>query len=386
MKSADISILDDLLAEPSATAKNRESIALEKGIHGSGGIVLFGSGHLGRKIARVLIAAGRPVQAFADNAKARWGISVEGIPILSPQDAAELHGDESTFIVSIWAPRHRFLSTKSQLTALGCRTVLPFMPVFWAYPDALPHYQFERPSVLLNKADQIRKAFDLWNDETSRRQYLSHISWRLRLDFEGLPDPSPEDQYFVDGLLPVRERLTFVDGGAFDGDTLRRMLACRGDNFERYLAFEPDPGNFSCLRKYWETLPVNIKERIDLISAAISDKNGKAAFDAAGATRAALSTTGDSMVRTVALDTFLSKGRPCYIKLDLEGAEREALEGAKGYIQKHAPDLAVCVYHRPADLWELPLLLSDWQPRYRFYLRTHDEDGLEIVAYATTGD
>ncbi|MBP1771364.1 MAG: methyltransferase FkbM family [Holophagaceae bacterium] len=385
MNAADARSLDLLLEETPAAAERRERAALDQEVEGCSGLVLFGCGQLGRKLARALQSAGRPVLAFADNSEGKWGTVVEGLPVLSPREAAARYGDRAAFVATIWSSRHRFLDTRAQLEALGCRRILSFMLVLWAYPGILPHYQFERPSVLLSQAERIRAGFSLWADEVSRSHFLSHLRWRLNLDFAGLPTPTPKDQYFVEGLLPERPGGLFVDGGAYDGDTLQLMRACRGDGFGRYLAIEPDPVNFSKLQAYWETLPAEVRARVELIPAALSDRDGEAAFDAVGATRAALTEDGSTRVRTVALDGLLPPEGRWYIKLDLEGGERLALEGGRDHIRRAAPDLAVCVYHRPFDLWELPLLVHRWQPGYRFHLRTHDEEGLEIVAYATTG-
>lgn len=385
MNAADARSLDLLLKESPDAARIRENHALDERLAGCTGLVLFGCGQLGRKLARALQAAGRPVLAFADNSESKWGTEVEGLPVLSPEHAARQYGDQAAFVATIWSSRHRFLDTKAQLEALGCRRILSFMLVLWAHPEVLPHYQFERPSVVLGQADEIRRGFALWVDPVSREHYLAHLRWRLEMDFAGLPLPSPNDQYFVEGLLPDRPAGLFIDGGAYDGDTLQLMRACRGDGFRRYLAIEPDPKNFSRLKAYWESLPEDLRARVELIPAALSDREGHAAFDAVGATRAALSDAGGTVVRTMTLDGLLPEAGPCYIKLDLEGGERLALEGGKAFIQSAAPDLAVCVYHRPFDLWELPLLVQQWQPGYRFHLRSHDEEGLEIVAYATTG-
>lgn len=375
--------LHTLLSETPAEARLREGAAFGEALAGFRGILLFGCGHLGRKLARVLREARRPLLGFVDNAQAKWGTRVDGLEVFPPEEACRRFGDTAAFLVTIWAPRHRFLHTRAQLERLGARRVLPFALALWAHPEALPHYQFERPSVLLEQAQEIRRACGLWGDEESRRQYVAHLAWRLRLDFEGLPNPEPETQYFIDALMPELPGGLFVDGGAFDGDTLQRMLACGRRSFSRYVAIEPDPANFSRLQAFHAGLEEGLRARVSLVQAALSEQSGMARFDAAGATRAALSDAGGLEVQTLALDAWLDGSNLTCIKLDLEGAERSALEGARNLISQKAPDLAVCVYHRPSDLWELPLLLQTWQPKYRFHLRTHDEDGLELVSYAT---
>ena len=74
--------------------------------------------------------------------------------------------------------------------------------------------------------------------------------------------------------------------------------------------------------------------------------------------------------------------RITFIKMDIEGAEFDALRGARAAIERHRPVLAVCVYHQQDDLWRLPLLMKEMVPDYRMYLRCHEGDGWQTVAYA----
>ncbi len=83
-----------------------------------------------------------------------------------------------------------------------------------------------------------------------------------------------------------------------------------------------------------------------------------------------------------ALDEAIGEESPSFIKMDIEGAELEALKGAKNIIQKYAPKLAVCVYHKPEDMEEIPQLLLEYNPNYRFYLRHYSLTMNETVLYA----
>ena len=58
------------------------------------------------------------------------------------------------------------------------------------------------------------------------------------------------------------------------------------------------------------------------------------------------------------------------------------LAGAAGLLARERPVLALSIYHRPDDLWELPLHLDALALGYRFFLRTHGDDGMDIVCYA----
>ena len=72
-----------------------------------------------------------------------------------------------------------------------------------------------------------------------------------------------------------------------------------------------------------------------------------------------------------------------YIKFDIEGAEIQALEGCKNIVRQHRPAMAVAVYHRPADLWQIPRIVDALLPQSRFFLRSHGHHGFELVLYVT---
>jgi hypothetical protein len=82
------------------------------------------------------------------------------------------------------------------------------------------------------------------------------------------------------------------------------------------------------------------------------------------------------------LDDLAAGTQPTFVKLDVEGDELAALEGGKATLERMRPVVAVCVYHRPEDLWTIPLFLHEVLPEHRMYLRAHAWDGFELVAYA----
>ena len=102
---------------------------------------------------------------------------------------------------------------------------------------------------------------------------------------------------------------------------------------------------------------------------AVCDTNGEAAFDDSGNRNAGLCTgRSRTTVQTATPDALLA-GRPVdYIKYDIEGAEAGALRGSVDCICRHRPALRIALYHRGADLFELPLLLHRICPDYDLYL------------------
>ena len=104
--------------------------------------------------------------------------------------------------------------------------------------------------------------------------------------------------------------------------------------------------------------------------------------------RGGVSEVGDHTVPVVSLDLMFANfnfSKDCngtLIKMDIEGSEYDALIGGKKIIRNIRPGLAISVYHKPSDLWELPLLISSWNLEYDFYLRSHQYNGFDVVLYA----
>lgn len=71
-----------------------------------------------------------------------------------------------------------------------------------------------------------------------------------------------------------------------------------------------------------------------------------------------------------------------FIKMDIEGAELETLKGASRLIAEQKPKLAVCVYHKPEDIFTIPEYLRTLNPDYKFYLRYYTFAEWDTVLYA----
>ena len=87
----------------------------------------------------------------------------------------------------------------------------------------------------------------------------------------------------------------------------------------------------------------------------------------------------------ITLDSFAKeKNLPSvdFIKLDIEGFEYDALQGARAMIQQHKPRLAICLYHSLEDYWRLPKLIKEINPNYELYFDHHSPVGWESVCYA----
>ncbi len=347
-------------------------------------IALYGAGNVGRDVLRLLTARGWSVRCFLDQ-NAKPGDQVEGVPVLSLNDPTfdDAARRETLVIISIFNPYVDMAALLARLTELGWRDVMPFIAFHRGFPGELgDRFWLTGLGYYAGITASLRAAARVWSDARSREIYDAVLRFRLEGDPRLLPAPETDCPYFPPDVPKWKTPCRFVDCGAFDGDTLEYM---RRTNFplEAVAAFEPDAGNVRLLAARLQALaapPTNLETL--LWPCAVFSTITQLRFDAGHGTGSKLSGDGKDVIQAVTLDAVLAGFRPTLIKMDIEGAEHDALLGARGLIHRHRPGLAICVYHRAQDLWQIPLLLQSWNLGYRFYLRVHCHNAFELVLYA----
>ena len=343
-------------------------------------LVLFGAGPLGRKTLQGLRTLGIEPLAFADNNSALWNQSVEGLLVLAPNEAVKRFCNRAVFVVTVF---NGFM-VRQQLQALGCPRVVPFALLYWKHAEIfLPYGGLDWPQKIHDNAEDVRKMLSLWGDDVSRGEYLAQLQWRTTLDSAYLPTPLPASQtYFPSDLTGLGKDEVFVDCGAFDGDSVRSFMERSGASFRQIVALEPDPGNCANLQRYVSTLAPEIRARISVRQCAVGARREKVRFVATGTAGSGVNQAGSIEAECLPLDELRADVTPTYLKMDIEGAEGAALQGARRTIEKNSAVWAVCLYHQQEHLWQLPLMMASFSSGYRFFLRRYAEDCWELVCYA----
>jgi FkbM family methyltransferase len=316
--------------------------------------------------------------AFADNNPALHGHACEGLPILAPAEAAARFGASAVFVATVFTNG----PVLDQLAAMGL-VHLPLSVAAWQFPEAFavgwPAFFPEGAGPF---AERIRAAFALLADAASREEFLGQLAWRSTLDRSALPAHLPPEQtYFPPDLIRLGPREVFVDCGACDGDSLRAFLAHQSEGPGTYIAIEPDEENCRKLARCQEGRPA---DSFRIVPVVLGEGTGKAYFTRSGGAISVLHDGGEfSPVQP--LDAILEGTVPTLVKMDIEGGEGIALEGGRETLARHRPALAIASYHKPSDLWEIPLQIRDISPGYRIHLRRHSDECWEEVCYAVPG-
>lgn len=377
--------LDNLLCETVEAAIERERTAFDRAASVlQERVVLFGAGGMGRRTLRGMRQIGMSPVAFADNNRHIHGQEIDGIPVLSPTQAASQYGQSAVFLITIWGSlaKDRMRERISFLQDLGCKFVLPAGLLFWKFPNVyLPYFPMDLPHKALLQREDILRGFEVFKDDESQEEFLGQMRFRLLLDFNRMGYAKGPDAYFRDDLFESKQDEVFVDCGAFDGDTIADFLRIRGSRFKEIVAFEPDSMNIAKLRTRLSTLDDKLKERISIFPNALGAERGIAHFSSTGSDQSKIG-QGTESIEIVTLDEALAEKYPTFLKFDIEGAEPQALLGAQQIIRQFRPVLAVSVYHEQSHLWQIPLLLAKLCSDYTFYLRPHGAEGWDLLCYA----
>jgi FkbM family methyltransferase len=336
---------------------------------------VVGAGPEGQRLARLCTNRNIRIDAIVDDDPAKRDVIVGGRPVASVESLTEL--PKSTVVV---IASHRVLRVTRRLRDLGFKTVIPFAMLQVQAPDIFPPHMFYDSLLedLWKHRTEYEALHDRLADDRSRQVLRAVIDFRRSLDPAALQAVvSEHDLYAPDGLFEFTDNEVYVDGGSFDGDTIRSFIERVRGRFDGIYGFEPDPVTFAKLKGNFSNEP-----RVHPIHAGLHSHTGTLRFRDDASRGAIFADDGVIEMPVTTIDDVLGDQRLTYVKMNIEGAEIDALKGGHKAIRKWQPRLAISVYHRASDLWRIPQLVLELVPDYRLYLRQHDGGIIETVLYA----
>lgn len=187
--------------------------------------------------------------------------------------------------------------------------------------------------------------------------------------------------YFdLEELLPCKVQEVFVDAGCFDGTTTKQFFQwCGGKGYSYCL--EPDGQNIALIKKNLGNV-----QNFTILEKALWSETTVLSMEAKGNFATSVRETNEldrlQRIHAVALDDILMDKEVTFIKMDIEGAEVEALHGAARIISEKKPRLAVSIYHKPDDIWMIPQTILNYNPDYKLYVRHYSFSDYDTVLYA----
>ena len=199
-------------------------------------------------------------------------------------------------------------------------------------------------------------------DEKSRQTFENIVNFKLSGKVEYLFDCEVDADEPYESFLKLGNHESFLDLGAYNGDTVADFIK-RTNGYKEIIAVEPDRKTFKKLIKNTESY-----ENITCVNKCISSFCGTGNF-AMNSGRNSVVSEGGSETEFITVDSLLNGKEVSYIKMDVEGQEVGAVNGAEATIIKHKPKMLISCYHRTDDLLELPKAVFEKREDYKLYIR-----------------
>lgn len=340
----------------------------------------FGVGNMGIRVPEIVGLLGRNVDFYCDNNPHKTGKKDPygfGIDVISLEELVKCKDD-----TAILVPTRYYKEIYAQLKELG----FPLIDRVFYGKTIIDEYleQHDREQTIQNLFDVI----DVFADEESCR-ILTRIvqEWVTNeYTYGQIDDIYSVPQYFPEGIIKKNSQEIYIDCGAYIGDDIPNFMQFTGGEFGKYYAFELNKESYKGLQHNIEKNWNQYADRFVLENKGVSDCTERIMYAERGE-GSKMSQDGTVEGEVVALDDYFEADSIVNsIKMDIEGAEMQAIIGAYKTISRNLPKLAICVYHKPEDLWEIPLYIKNNWDEYNIYIRHHTDLLNETVCYAVRKD
>lgn len=319
-------------------------------------IVLYGMGNGTDMVIEKLNEIGvTAAEVFASDEFVR-GHSFRGYKVIKYSDVCEKYGD--FVIVVCFAVHDEAMLEKIKSLSEKHTLFAPNVPIV---NDGVFTREF-----IEEHDEEFERAYNLLSDDFSRQSFIDVLNFKVSGKVEYLfKCEKPKDEIYSE-YLKLGDDEIFMDLGAYDGDTVREFIEATGGKYEKIIAVEADEKNY---RK----LTDKTAELLDITThnLAVWDKKETLFFEKKKGRNSKLSVSGKVEVQADSVDNILGGERITVLKMDIEGSEEKALDGARNTIKKHRPKLYVCAYHRNSDMFRLPLKINELCSDYKIFFCHH---------------
>lgn len=278
--------------------------------------------------------------------------------------------------IILWTSTGSPLEVKQKLDEMGFKNISYLAFYKYSVFDLVhPPFITDFEDNYRNNSEQYNYIYKLLGDKKSKEVFEKVINFKITFDYEFMEGftNNHEGQYFDKELIPEIKEISFVDGGGYVGDTATEIVKNYPD-FKKIYLIEPIPENIRIAKRELGHL-----ENIEFLTCGVSNKKETLYFNEEKSF-SSIYGKGTQSVEVNTIDNIV-KERVDFIKLDIEGAEQDAIEGAKETIKNYKPILAICVYHKAEDWYKIPQKVLEIENDYNIYLRHYMEGIFETVMY-----
>lgn len=341
------------------------------------GVILYGAGV---NAANFIIKCKKDypdikILCIVDTDKSKQGNCLLGIPVRSPESLAVYNAGTCVIVT----PNKNFVSITDTIKSAGFSNIFYYSRYNALMSDVLEvrdsYVSCNRDlikNLLMDNNDQIaaaRRYFE--HDERSVAVFDAKLESSFYSKHAAIEALWESNQYFPGDIIKLTNNEVFVDCGGYDGATSLDFIK-RVEGYGYIYVFEPDPWQYEVTKWMMENKKIS---SCDVYNMGAYDRTEKLTFSAKEWGSGNINPDGDILIEAVSLDALLydKPHRPTFIKMDIEGAELNALKGAYKLIERDKPKLAISVYHGMPNthLWEIPFWVKSNFPEYNIFLRQH---------------
>ena len=237
------------------------------------------------------------------------------------------------------------------------------------------------PEQLLERKDNIHVVIVTTGFHKEIKQYLldGKIQENQIIDLGAVLEPLYNRQYFDESVMKSMQEGVFIDGGCYDCSTSILFSQWCDNKYEKIYGFEPDEQNYVRCKKKSEQIP-----QMEVLNKGLWDCDEELTFaaDCGQGSKITEQSENTMSIFTTSIDKVVKDEKVTLIKLDVEGAELKALQGAKNTILRNRPRLAISIYHKPEDIFEIPSYILSLHDDYKLYIRHYQFSPCETILYA----
>lgn len=343
---------------------------------------IFGAGSTAKTIKNVLEKHNKKVIAFMTSYDGHTSV-FQDTPIVNLSYPFYKIDKLAPVIIAVFNRENnaRMDYIKEYLFSFGIKKIITVYEFYQAYSkDLFNWYWLTNKDYYISNINSYDHVKSLFNEKKSIEIFNQIVYFLKTFDYKKLPTPQLESQYFPSDLEIWDGNGTFLDIGSYDGKNIVEAFSKFG-MLNTVIAFEPDPNNITLMNL--NLAKTKIANQIIVYPCGAWSSTEILRFKSGGGESSAISDTGDIYIQGVAIDQALFGFEIGFIKMDIEGAEVEALTGLKNLIRKFKPSLAICLYHKPEHMYSIPLLINSWDLGYNFWIRSHGNNLFDTVLYCS---
>lgn len=362
-------------------------------------IIIYGMGNGADKVLNEFSRLNIKAQEVIASDEFVRGQSFHNFKVKRLKDIEEKYED---FIIAIcFASQIKEVIDNIKEISKNHKTLVPCVPVFG-------NTIFNR-DFINNNMENLKKTYTLLEDEISKNVLTGMVKFQFTGDLNYLWSIESSKTDALNNILKINNKEKYLDIGAYRGDTIEEFLKFSNNKYSKIIAVEPDEKTFKKLEDYTKNIKntsiyqkgiwkkegyLNFKSRggrhsniLDNIGDIVAtlEKEEKASIKTSTSDNQLDSTSNKNinnnslssnnnknLLRLTTIDNIVKKeNNITYIKIDVEGVEKEALLGGLNTLQTQKPKLNIAAYHKSKDIFTLPLLLKEINPNYKIYLRHH---------------